>query len=262
MAVLILHYELLLEAYEKAPEVNLRPVAIDNLMFDIRKKCGIILTQDDHSAVALRNLLITKLKVSPRLSLTVKEDYVHPVLSAVLPRMYSVLPEGAVTQGFRMRNTLLKGELLEIVKVVPMGKTTKYFFVTSFEMLRKIGKRPRTFPMVFGSLEFSAAVTYIKATPDELPKWFLFKQQKSKGNKSPPPLPAESASQRMPPPPPPPAPPQDPAQETTAKIPVVQKTEGDRLMEDTDPFEGSDSEWDEAFLGEGTDEAQDPKGVV
>ena len=133
--------ELLEARHAEFPRLPSSHFAIAETMFDNINKCGILLTPDGYSAQPLRDFLLPSLKVRPRLSLTVKEDFLHPVVGAVVPRTYKALPDGAMIRGLKMMNGILSEDLFELIKVAQRGKNMVHYFVTSFEVMHKIQKR-------------------------------------------------------------------------------------------------------------------------
>ncbi len=178
-------YEVLVSLFMEDPARSLREYIIASMMFDTENKCGIIMTTEGYSALHLRDLLIKGLKVYPRLSFNVKEDFLHPVLGAMAPRTFAALPVGALTMGLKMMNSTFTKGLFAPIKRVPKGKEILHYYVLSYDMVRRIQKKGYVFQNFYGTVKFLPEITYIKANRMELEDMFLDKQEASPSKSSP-----------------------------------------------------------------------------
>ena len=183
-----------------SPRLPVRHLAIADAMFDNANKCGILITPEGTSALQLRDFLIPSLKVRPRLSLNVKEDFLHQVLGAKVPRTYKALPDGTLIRGLKMMNDILTDDLFELIKVVPHGKYTMQYIVTSFAIAQRIQKKGRPLLNIFGYITFQPEVTYLRATKAELAKLIILTPPRQPREPEPqPPMPKKSPEAPTPP---------------------------------------------------------------
>ncbi len=119
--------------------VNVRHMSVFKLMFDSDNNCGIINVPDNYAARTLRDLLIPHLTLQVsdssllihclsahciscvsqvRLRLVVKDDLIHPVVSALAPRVYGAFKTEAFVGGLKAMNKFLDEGWFELIKVM------------------------------------------------------------------------------------------------------------------------------------------------